>query len=78
MLGTWLHNCRRRWNTLFLEGNDGIAEAAVGISAPHGPESLQEGNSVSALAEGKSPQRWVLHERPGDIPIQAVSASFTE
>ena len=54
---------------LLLERHDSIAEAAIGIASPHRTEGLQESNAVSALAEGKRPQRRVLYQRPRDVPI---------
>jgi len=53
---------------LLLEGHDGVSKAPVGVASPHGPEGLQEGDAISTLAECEGPQRWVLDERPRDIP----------
>lgn len=55
-----------------LKRHDGIAEAAVRVASPHGPEGLQECDAIPSLTDSECPQGGVLDQRPRDIPTRSI------
>ncbi len=41
----------------FLKAHHSIPEASIGITPPHGAESLQKGEAITALGDGEGPER---------------------